>query len=122
MVKELLGSARQRTKQRNKVSGRQPQEFNLRKDDIIHLLEAQNGRCAVSGVALEYGPKMQFSASLDRKDVNVGYVVGNVQLVAAIFNCTDNSVMLKERSDAWGWTADKYRFFIDHAREKFNMS
>ena len=70
---------------------------------------------------VEYGPKKQFSASLDRKDVDVGYVPGNVQLIAVIFNCTNNSVMLKERSDAWGWSRENYKFFMDHARANFNM-
>lgn len=45
----------------------------------------------------------------------------NVQLVAVIFNGTDISVMLKERSDAWGWSRENYKFFMDHARANSNM-
>ena len=121
MIKELLGSARQRTKQRNLNKKRQPHEFKLEKDDLIELLESQQGLCAISGMPMESGPKNQFSALLDRKDVDVGYVPGNVQLIAVIFNCTNNSVMLKERSDAWGWSRENYKFFMDHARANFNM-
>ncbi len=92
--------------------------FDITKDDLIQLLEVQGRRCAISKIPLAYGPKMQNSTSLDRKDVEVGYVKGNVQLVAAIFNPMDNTAIQKDQSGVWGWTEERYAYFMEHAKAK----
>jgi len=60
--------------------------FEITPEDVIELWEAQQGRCAVSGVILTHHAdgtgKKEFNASLDRIDSNRGYLRGNVQLVA----------------------------------------
>ena len=108
LMKELLSSARQCTKKRNLNKNRTSMDFDITREDLIKLLEKQGGRCAISNIPLAYGPKMQFSASLDRKDVEVGYVKGNVQLVAAILNPMDNTAIQKDQSGVWAWTEERY--------------
>ena len=45
----------------------------------------QNGICALSGVAIGFGPNQM--ASIDRIDSTQGYVVGNIQWVHRVVNC-----------------------------------
>jgi hypothetical protein len=59
-------------------------------DHLVELWEKQEGRCAISGVVLTHhndgrGHK-EFNASIDRIDSQVGYIPGNVQLVALRVN------------------------------------
>jgi hypothetical protein len=118
-----LYSGKQSTQRRNENIHRQPLEFALNIDDIMQLLSAQGGRCALSGMPLEFKPNMQFSASLDRVDVNLGYTKGNIRLVAVILNATDNSVRMRTQTDTSHnqWSSEKYEHFIECARKKFNM-
>lgn len=62
-------------------------EFRLTREYVFGLLEAQAGRCALSGVEIGFAVGRQrhmhggTTASLDRIDSGRGYVVGNVQWV-----------------------------------------
>ena len=65
-------------------------EYELTLDQLVSLWESQNGRCAVSGVVLTHhndgtGVK-DFNASIDRIDSTLGYIPGNIQLVALRVN------------------------------------
>lgn len=58
-----------------------------RPDFILHCKELyiqQNGRCALSGVPMTHGtePRHPCQISIDRINTAVGYVAGNVRLVA----------------------------------------
>jgi len=59
--------------------------FNITLDYIWKLYEEQGGRCAISGLPIDFAVTNEkhkageSSASLDRIDSNGGYVVGNVQ-------------------------------------------
>ncbi len=50
------------------------------------LWNEQGGKCVYSGLPLELEAKHPHSVSLDRKDSNMGYCAGNVQLVSASVN------------------------------------
>lgn len=117
----LIGAAKQHTNSRNKILGRGMQEFDIDRPYLIHLLESQGGRCSMSGVPLEFKSNLQFSVSLDRIDSKIGYVKGNVRLVAVIFNSTDNTAKQGSRTGFWAWNAERYEFFINHARLKFGI-
>jgi hypothetical protein len=62
----------------------------LTKHDCIAILEAQNYRCALTGVELtcrlEKGVVCKTNASLDRKDPKGAYTKDNVHLVCAAIN------------------------------------
>lgn len=118
---QMLGGARAGIKKRNQNKNRRHLDFNLTRDDLLQLLQTQNGRCAISMVPLELGTNSQLSVSIDRLDVNVGYTAGNVRLVSALFNPTDSTARNKSQEGIWGWTEERYNFFIQHARQKFEF-
>ena len=70
---------------RKNLKGHQKAEFNITLEDLIELWEKQEGRCAISGVALTYhrdgAGKKEFNASIDRIVPHDPYIKSNVQLV-----------------------------------------
>ena len=53
------------------------------------LWDKQEGKCALSGVFLTWQAgegRQDFNVSIDRKDPNKGYIIGNIQLVAQRVN------------------------------------
>ena len=53
------------------------------------LWDKQEGKCALSGVFLTWhagAGSQAFNVSIDRKDPNKGYIIGNIQLVAQRVN------------------------------------
>jgi hypothetical protein len=63
-------------------------EFTVTIEDLDRVWESQNGKCVYSGVPLVIGSKRnEQTASLDRIDSSIGYVVGNVQFVHKDINC-----------------------------------
>jgi hypothetical protein len=78
------------SKSRDTSKRRDLGNYEVTLEQLIELWEAQNGRCAVSGVVLTHhvdgsGHK-DFNASIDRIDSQLGYVPGNIQLVALRVN------------------------------------
>ena len=74
-------------KQRAKASGR---AFDLREEDVYDLLNAQAGRCALSGIQFDLSPtdtrRRPYSPSLDRISPKGGYTKGNVRLLCVVVN------------------------------------
>jgi hypothetical protein len=58
-------------------------EFNLTIEYISELIESQNFKCCLSGLPIELhkGGQHKYTASLDRIDSKIGYLIGNVQWV-----------------------------------------
>jgi len=53
------------------------------------LWDKQEGKCALSGVFLTWQAgegRQDFNVSIDRKDPNKGYIIGNIQLVSQRVN------------------------------------
>ena len=67
-----------------------PADFTIRSDGVCsHLLDKQAGRCAISGLSLQFDGScddLELLCSLDRVDSNGHYVLGNLQLVCPFVN------------------------------------
>jgi hypothetical protein len=66
-------------------------QYDIDKEYMLELWEAQEGKCAISGVSLQTSSwsqanKNPYRASLDRIDNSRGYVIGNVRLVTHWIN------------------------------------
>jgi hypothetical protein len=82
----IKGSLRVRTS-RNKL------EVNITKEYIYNLFIEQEGKCKLSGVPIKLPQKWkdnESTASLDRIDSSLGYIVGNVQWVHKHINVMKN--------------------------------
>lgn len=81
----LFYNARNRAKQ-----SRRDIEFNITKDYVYKLLMPMT--CAITNVKLELGENSTpYSPSIDRIDNNRGYVKGNIQIVAQMYNFCKNN-------------------------------
>lgn len=62
----------------------------LSRNNLLSLLEKQNGKCALSGLELtcqlEQGKKFKTNASIDRIQAGGSYAPDNIQLVCAALN------------------------------------
>lgn len=71
-------------------------EFNITKEYAWDLFELQNRKCALSGIDIDLcdSPKLiskNQTASIDRIDSNIGYIVGNIQWVHKDINKMKNA-------------------------------
>lgn len=68
-------------------------EFNVTKEYLNDLFSKQGGKCNLSGLDITF-PKSwndkTYTASLDRVDSSIGYIVGNVQWVHKHINVMKN--------------------------------
>jgi hypothetical protein len=69
-------------------------------DQLLELLESQNGKCALSGIdltcQLEVGVKFKTNASIDRIEAGGPYIKDNVQLVCSALNSWRSDTNLQE--------------------------
>lgn len=69
-------------------------------DDLVQLFLKQEGRCALSGLALDIaavsvagrGGRAELCPSVDRIDSHGNYILGNVQILAQVVNIMKNDV------------------------------
>ena len=70
-------------------AARKDMEWDIDLDHVKELWQKQDGRCALSGVFMTWHAgegRQDLNASIDRKDPNKGYIIGNVQLVTQRVN------------------------------------
>lgn len=95
----------------HKTGKRKPhnEEWVLTADDLHELYVAQEGRCALSGVLLTYyhdgTGRIDFNASIDRKNPLIGYTKDNVHLVCDRVNTMKHT--LNEPMFLW-WIKNIY--------------
>lgn len=76
----------------------------IEKDDVLGLFLKQEGKCALSGVPLDYrsrggGPLRKraiYAPSVDRIDSSGNYVLNNIQIVAEIVNIMKSTLSSSE--------------------------
>jgi len=114
-LKSLLHSSKTRS---NKFEGMRKNKtgiFDLDIDFMINLYARQKGRCAYSGLPLQYGgcSNCDWVASLERMNTSVNYIKSNVCLICTEFNCTDNSVKYYTMPEEGmcGWNKEKFQTF-----------
>lgn len=82
-LQRMLASSRRRAKTKGA-----PNDLTL--DQLLDLWHKQDGRCALSGIAMTYeitnGTNNAYNASLDRIRPGLAYTLKNVQLVTARAN------------------------------------
>lgn len=85
-IRRLYAQLKYTHTNRKKNRGHQKAEFNIVIEDLFALWEKQEGRCAISGIALTYhrdgSGKKEFNASVDRIIPHDPYNKNNIQLVA----------------------------------------
>ena len=70
--------------------------FNITHEELLKAVFDNNYRCARSGAPLRlvcpvrHETNSPFSPSLDRVDSSLGYISGNVEIVAYMYNCCKN--------------------------------
>lgn len=73
---------------------------SLTYEDLLEVLERQDGKCALTGIELtcklEKGTKFKTNASIDRLEAGGPYIKDNVQLVCAVLNGFRVDTDLKE--------------------------
>jgi hypothetical protein len=73
---------------------------DIKVNDLLKLLEKQNGLCALSGIELtcilEKGKKIKTNASIDRIEAGKSYSIDNIQLVCSALNSWRNDTDLQE--------------------------
>ena len=121
---KLLNNARRHTQKRNANPKRTPTVCELTLEDLVAKFNAQGGRCAISRMPLKFGPKKDWAASLERRDVNIGYTPANTSLIANLFQATDPSSIMNDDPDdntSYGWTREKFLVFVESARKKLGL-
>lgn len=89
--KSLQGFLRRKVSQLRSSRKKQGVHFHLTWEDCVDLYKEQEGKCALSGIVLEYGtPHLNKwdsnNISIDRIDTDGPYSKDNVQLVCASIN------------------------------------
>jgi hypothetical protein len=87
------------TRQRARKAGI---EYDIDAEFIRTLLEAQRGRCAISGVQLTFTKgegHISTNASIDRIDPSKGYTKDNVQLVACQVNTMKSNLSFTQLAE-----------------------
>lgn len=89
-----------RTKNRVKKDVSPNKEFSIPEEYLQTLWEESDGRCALSGIHMTHhtdgSGRKDLNASVDRIDVDKGYVPGNVQLVCDRVNTMRNVLSVSE--------------------------
>ena len=73
----------------NRRTSKKGFECNINCEYLCKMYYEQDGLCAISGVDMDidlYSGRNKNSLSIDRIDSNVGYVIGNIQLVCDFAN------------------------------------
>lgn len=105
----LVSSARRTTKTRN-LKGRHHDPSQMQAVDLLEMLKDQEGKCYHSGHHLGFVSAKWNCISLERKNVNVGYIKGNCCLVMQCLNTFDYTSIRPNSKEGSGWSREKIEY------------
>lgn len=76
-------------------------DFEITKDDLMDLWDAQDGKCAISNYPMKTVFNSLFAVSVDRIDSSLGYTKDNIQLVCQGINFAKNHYTNEEMIEFW---------------------
>lgn len=125
-LRKLFSHAKESTERRNNKPNRiGDNKFDITYEDIVTKLRDQRGKCAYSGIKLNYGSHLEknWIASLERIDSTRGYEKDNICLVCLEFNGSDNTVRQKYSNGGSGaWSKEKFNFFLSSISNNVNSN
>jgi len=89
-------------KTKYEATSRRNLEFSLTLDQVLDVLQTQNGKCALTGWNLEFtrggdmGGRNPQGCTLDRKDNSKGYTKENIQLVCCRVNIMRSNLSIED--------------------------
>lgn len=93
-------------------------EYNITLTDVMNLYKKQKGKCALTGLTLEFtrggsydngtNPKV---ATIDRINNDVGYVKSNIQIVCWLPNSLKGSLNNQEFIDLCKMVTEQTKYF-----------
>lgn len=86
LLSEQLRSLRYNCKKRDIRKKAKNLPITISAQDLFKMWDVQNGKCAITGVLMEYQRKSIKTVSIDRKNSDQGYVIDNIQLVTKFVN------------------------------------
>jgi hypothetical protein len=123
---KLLDGAKRHTLQRNNSNKRSGSNTcNITYNDLVILLRDQYGKCAYSGLKLNYGSRKEknWLASIERIDPKRGYEKDNICFICAEFNGVDYAAIAKYSNGGSGyWSKEKFNFFLSVLEKQRNNS
>jgi hypothetical protein len=113
----LLQNSNSRYKEWCKSNQRsEAQEFDLTISGLIDLYDKQNGRCAYSGIPLQYDGD-EWIISIERINVAKGYVFSNICLIASEFQVGDYRASSGTSTGTY-MSKDKFEHIISSFKKK----
>lgn len=87
----------------------------LELQDILDLINLQDGRCFYSGIPMTYAPLTYWQCSPERLDCSLGYTHGNVVLICAEFNTVNNATrsVFGDVNGSGQWSKEKFEIFYN---------
>lgn len=120
-LSRLISNARTSSNIRMKNEGKSDRTVvDIDLEFIIDLYEKQKGRCAYSGIPLQFGSckDNDWVMSLERLDITKGYTADNVCLICVEFNSCDQSKKTGLDYGRAGWSRLKFELFVAHVKFK----
>jgi hypothetical protein len=81
-------------------------------ESLIKMIFAQNGKCAITGITLQWRTNTEFAASLERKNPKGGYEDSNCCFICAEFNSSCNRKEDVDPDNDTNWTKEKFQSIL----------
>jgi hypothetical protein len=124
-LQQLIKSAKNSTKRRSGVKNeKRDTTMDIDYDFLVDLYNNQKGLCAYSDLPLQFGSlyETDWTVSLERIDIRIGYIKTNVCLICVEFQSVDFSILMKDNTDSTtGWNREKFKLFKDLVTKKYKF-
>jgi hypothetical protein len=124
-LKKMISRAKSHMTRRNSTRNVRDGEFEIDYDFLVSVWEQQKGLCYYSDIPMVFEGTYKdtnWKCSIERKDPRRNYTKDNVCLICVEFNSIDHTVSYKkENQGSSGWTKEKFQYFLQHAKAKFDI-